>query len=172
MFSKTNNKAKTSANGSGNGAVTRSTPSILSGDMRITGNLNSEGEIQIDGAIDGDIRTKILLVGQSAEIKGEIVAEAVQIHGTIHGHIKAKSVILAKTAHVVGDILHEDLSIEKGAFLEGHCKSIIYAAPQKEPLNVVKNKSGDAGVVSVGKTGTGTSSAQSAQQQPKKTIGA
>jgi cytoskeletal protein CcmA (bactofilin family) len=173
MFSKTSNKAKTFGNGSKNADVTRSVPSILSADMRVKGNLISEGEIQIDGAIDGDIRTKILLVGLSAEVKGEIVAETVQIHGTVHGQIKAKVVVLAKTAHVVGDILHEDLSIDKGAFLEGHCRSIIYAAPQKEPLNVVAKMPGDAGVVSVGiDVKSGTEAGQLSYQQPKKTIGA
>jgi cytoskeletal protein CcmA (bactofilin family) len=173
MFSRTSNKAKTFGNGSENVDVTRSVPSILSADMRVTGNLNSEGEIQIDGAIEGDVRTKILLVGQNAEVKGEIVAETVQIYGTVHGQIKAKIVILAKSAHVVGDILHEDLSIEKGAFLEGHCRSITYAAPQKEPLNVVDKKHGDAGVVSAGmNVKSVTAAGQPSYQQLKKTIGA
>lgn len=173
MFSKTSNKAKTFGNGSENVDVTLSVPSILSADVRVTGNLNSQGEIQIDGTIEGDIRAKILLVGQGAEVKGEIVAETVQIHGIVHGQIKAKVVVLAKTARVTGDILHEDLSIEKGAFLEGHCRSIIYAAPKKEPLNVVAKKPGDAGVVPVGiDVKSGTAAGQLSYQQPKKTIGA
>ena len=43
-----------------------------------------------------------------------------RVHGRVNGQIKAKFVNLAKTAHVVGDILHENLSIQEGAFLEGH----------------------------------------------------
>ncbi len=99
-------------------------PSILSTDLHIVGNLRSAGEIQVDGRIDGDIRTVNLLVGETADIKGEIVADKVIVHGAITGQIKARSVTLAKTAHVVGDILHEDLSINAGAFLEGLCKRI------------------------------------------------
>lgn len=99
-----------------------SPPSILSADLKIIGDLHSEGEIQIDGAIEGDIRTKTLLVGETANIKGEIVADVVNVHGSISGQIKSREVNLAKTAHVVGDILHENLAIETGAFLEGHCK--------------------------------------------------
>ncbi|MCG8510983.1 MAG: polymer-forming cytoskeletal protein, partial [Rhodospirillales bacterium] len=72
--------------------------------------------------VEGDIRSKVLLVGEPASIKGEIIAETIEVFGTINGQIKAESVTLAKTAHVVGDILHENLAIEKGAFLEGHCK--------------------------------------------------
>lgn len=106
-------------------SVKPSTPSIISVDLRIVGDLTSDGEIQVDGAIDGDIRTKTLLVGNTAHIKGEIVADTINVHGTVNGQIKASHVILAKTAHVVGDILHEDLAIETGAVLEGHCKRMI-----------------------------------------------
>ncbi|MBL6958121.1 MAG: polymer-forming cytoskeletal protein [Rhodospirillales bacterium] len=99
-------------------------PSILSTDLKVKGDLISAGEIQIDGAVDGDIRTVSLLVGESAVIKGEIIADKVRVHGTVNGQIKARTVSLAKSARVTGDILHEDLSIETGAFLEGHCKRI------------------------------------------------
>ncbi|MEO5335671.1 MAG: polymer-forming cytoskeletal protein [Magnetospirillum sp. WYHS-4] len=98
------------------------TPSIISTDLRIVGDLNSDGEIQVDGAVDGDIRSRVLLVGETAHIKGEIIADAVRVHGHVNGQIKANTVSLATTAHVIGDILHENLSIEKGAFLEGHCR--------------------------------------------------
>lgn len=97
-------------------------PSIISVDLRMVGDLDSEGEIHVDGRVEGDIRTRILLVGETANIKGEVVAESVTVHGTVTGQIKARSVALAKTAHVTGDILHESLAIEKGAYLEGHCK--------------------------------------------------
>ena len=101
-------------------ATPRSVPSIISSDLHIVGDLESAGEVQIDGEVSGDIRAKILLVGESATIKGEIFADTVRVHGHVNGQIKAKFVNLAKTAHVVGDILHENLSIQEGAFLEGH----------------------------------------------------
>ncbi len=120
MFSKSN---KGPVNPVESQAVQKSpAPSIISKDLKIVGDLSCDGEIQIDGTIDGDIRTKSLLVGETADIKGEIVADTLNVHGSINGQIKARSVNLAKSAHVVGDILHEDLAIETGAFLEGHCK--------------------------------------------------
>ncbi len=123
MFSKTNAKGTSSA-AEQKPVVKPSPPSLVSVDLKIVGDLSSEGEIQVDGAIDGDIRTGTLLVGESAHIKGEVVADTIYVHGTVNGQIKARSVSLAKTAHVVGDIHHEDLAIETGAFLEGHCKRI------------------------------------------------
>ncbi len=97
-------------------------PSLISADMRLIGDLVSQGEVQIDGTVEGDIRAKSLLVGESADIKGEILADQVRVHGRVDGQIKARSVHLAQTAHVAGDILHESLSIETGAFIEGNCK--------------------------------------------------
>ncbi|MEK7246333.1 MAG: polymer-forming cytoskeletal protein [Pseudomonadota bacterium] len=98
------------------------TPSILSSDMRVVGDISSQGEIQIDGTVEGDIRAKSVLVGESADIKGEIFSEQVHIHGRVNGLIKSSVVHLARTAHVVGDVLHESMSIETGAFIEGNCK--------------------------------------------------
>ena len=99
-------------------------PSLLSTDLKITGDLVSQGEIQIDGQIDGDVHADVLIVGETAQVNGEITADNVRIHGYVTGQIKARSVSLAKSAHVLGDILHENLLIEQGAFLEGHCRRI------------------------------------------------
>jgi len=118
MFSKSNKKALANAKP----AEPAAPPSIISRDLKIVGDLLSDGEIQIDGKVNGDIRTKVLIIGETAHVRGEIVAETVRVLGHIDGQIKAKVVKLADTAHVVGDIMHEDLSIETGAFLEGHCK--------------------------------------------------
>ncbi len=92
------------------------------------------------GAVEGDIRTRDLLIGKGANVKGEIVAESIIVHGNINGQMKARSVRLADSAHVVGDIVHQDLAIEKGAFLEGHCKRYVdKPEPAKLPLSPVKD---------------------------------
>ena len=97
-------------------------PSILSSYMRVVGDISSQGEIQVDGTVEGDVRAKSVLIGESADIKGELLAEQIQIHGRVNGIIKSRVVHLARTAHVIGDILHESMSVETGAFIEGHCK--------------------------------------------------
>ena len=97
-------------------------PSLLSSDLTIIGDLNSNGEVQIDGSFTGDIKVDTLILGATANVVGEVFANSVRIHGKITGQINAKSVSLAKTANVKGDILHEKLAIENGARLEGHCR--------------------------------------------------
>ena len=131
----------------------RAVPSIISADLKIVGDLISSGEIQVDGEVQGDIRSKVLLVGEGASIKGEIQADTVRVHGNVNGQIKATFVNLAKTAHVVGDILHENLSIQEGAFLEGHITHMNEQQPKLAPPQPAADKPADDRVNLVVKAG-------------------
>ncbi|MCK5444197.1 MAG: polymer-forming cytoskeletal protein, partial [Rhodospirillaceae bacterium] len=143
MFSKSK-KGNSQNNADGTPVVKPSVPSIMSADLVVTGDIVSEGEVQIDGEVIGDIKSNVLLVGTSAKITGEIFANTIRIHGSVYGTIKAKTVHLAKTAHVVGDVLHENLSIDEGAFIEGHITRMNEPAPavSDERVNLVVNKTG------------------------------
>jgi cytoskeletal protein CcmA (bactofilin family) len=99
-----------------------SAPSIISGDMAIQGSLSSSGDIQIDGRIEGDIRSAGLVIGENAEVQGEIHAEDVTVRGKVMGRIRARKILLAATSRVEGDILHEAFAVESGAFFEGNCR--------------------------------------------------
>jgi len=99
-----------------------SAPSIISADMTMQGTVNSAGDIQIDGRLEGDVRSVGLVIGEKAEIYGEIFAEEVTVRGKVVGRICARKVLLAATSHVEGDILHEALAVETGAFFEGNCR--------------------------------------------------
>jgi cytoskeletal protein CcmA (bactofilin family) len=99
-----------------------SAPSIISADMVINGTLNSSGDIQIDGRVEGDVRSVGLVIGDKAEIHGEVFAEDVTVRGKVVGRIRARKVLLAATSHVEGDILHEAFAVESGAFFEGNCR--------------------------------------------------
>jgi len=138
MFSKSSKSSRNSELQTPAVPAKPATPSLISADLHIVGDMHSQGEIQIDGAIDGDIRTHSLLVGEGARIIGEITADSVIVHGNVTGQIKARSVELAKSAHVIGDILHEDLAIETGAFLEGHCKRVVQKKDQVNPTDKAK----------------------------------
>ena len=89
-----------------------SAPSIISADMVINGTLNSTGDIQIDGRVEGDVRSVGLVIGDKAEIHGEIYAEDVTVRGKVVGRIRARKVLLAATSHVEGDILHEAFAVD------------------------------------------------------------
>ena len=94
-------------------------PSIISADLKIVGDLNSGGDLQIDGAVEGDITSRSLTIGESAVVRGVLVAETVRIYGSVFGEVRANSVTLSSTAKVAGDISHQSLTMEAGAELIG-----------------------------------------------------
>jgi cytoskeletal protein CcmA (bactofilin family) len=97
-------------------------PSIISADLVVTGSLTSTGDIQIDGRVDGDVRSGGLVIGEKAEIHGDIAASDVTVRGHVRGRICAKKVFLCATSRVEGDILHDTFGVEVGASFEGNCR--------------------------------------------------
>lgn len=114
--------APVSAPSGGRRPNARTAPSIISNDLVVHGNLTATGDIQVDGTVEGDIRSQSLTIGEKASITGEIVADDIVIRGRVIGTIRGRRVQLASTCHVEGDILHEALAVETGAFFEGNCR--------------------------------------------------
>ena len=104
-------------------AMKSKAPSIISADMVLQGSLNSEGEVQLDGSVEGDIRADSLTIGEDASVEGHVVAETVIVRGKVKGSIRARQVQLAATARIEGDIVHSALSMESGAFFDGNCRN-------------------------------------------------
>lgn len=103
--------------------------SILSSDLHIKGNIRTTGDLQIEGQVEGDIRAHLLTVGETATVKGELVADDVVINGRIVGRVRGLKVRLTSTARVEGDIIHKTIAIESGAHFEGSVQR------QDDPLN-------------------------------------
>jgi len=112
----------------------RTAPSIISNDLVVNGDLTAAGDIQIDGTVEGDVRSQSLTVGEKASITGQVVAEDVVLRGRVIGSVRGRRVQLASTCHVQGDIIHETLAVETGAFFEGNCRH------SDDPLNQSSDK--------------------------------
>ncbi|MFD1883460.1 bactofilin family protein [Paracoccus pacificus] len=106
----------------------KSGPSVLSGDLTVKGNIQTAGDVQIEGTVEGDIRAHQLIVGESATIRGEIVADEIIVNGRVVGRVRGLKVRLSATARVEGDIIHKTIAIESGAHFEGSVQR------QEDPL--------------------------------------
>jgi cytoskeletal protein CcmA (bactofilin family) len=100
----------------------RSGPSIISADVKMVGSIVSQGEIDINGQIEGDVRASALTIGETGAVKGEVIAESVTVRGTVEGRIRGRKVQLCTGAKVRGDIFHASLAIEPNAIFEGAVK--------------------------------------------------
>jgi cytoskeletal protein CcmA (bactofilin family) len=95
------------------------TQSVIDAWLTITGNLESQGDLRVEGQIAGDIRCANVVIGRDATVSGDIVAEEAIVRGRVRGTIRANRVILQDTACVESAIYHKMLSIDEGATFEG-----------------------------------------------------
>ncbi len=107
---------------------TKAAASVLSSDLTVVGNLRTTGDIQVEGTVEGDIRAHLLTVGETATIRGEIVADDIVVNGRVIGRVRGLKVRLTSTARVEGDIIHKTIAIESGAHFEGSVQR------QEDPL--------------------------------------
>ena len=153
--------SRSSTETGGTAPKTKPGASVLSSDLTITGNLRTTGDIQVEGTVEGDIRAHLLTVGETATIRGEIVADDIVVNGRVIGRVRGLKVRLTSTARVEGDIIHKTIAIESGAHFEGSVQR------QEDPLATGRAPASGA-------TATFTSSAapsQAAAPAPKAASG-
>lgn len=113
----------------GGGASDRPMPSIVSRDMRVTGDLDTPGEVHVEGAVDGDIRCAKLIIGATGTVNGHILATTVRVHGEVRGEINADEVFILNGSTVQGDVIQTLLEIAPGASFEGAIRRRQSSAP-------------------------------------------
>jgi cytoskeletal protein CcmA (bactofilin family) len=91
---------------------------ILSG-TNVTGNVDCDGDILIDGTLRGSLRAERLTVGLEGVIEGDVSAGEVTVRGAVKGPIHARHIHLESGAEVEGDITTTTIAIDTGARLTG-----------------------------------------------------
>jgi cytoskeletal protein CcmA (bactofilin family) len=128
MFSKNNEANKTNSTTPDISKKTYSSkplsgqiPSILGHDLVITGDIIAEGEVQIEGRVEGNIKATSLTIGEQGSVNGTIKAGTVVVRGKVSGKITASRVEMLDTANVTADVVQDSLTIANGAFFDGKC---------------------------------------------------
>lgn len=117
MFGKTNNAVKDDNMNEGFAANIIQNGTVLSGDIQ------SSGNIRIDGKLEGTLTTKEkLVVGKTGELIGEVRCKNASIEGTIEGKVEVEELLFLKsTAVILGDIITKKIVVEEGAKFNGTC---------------------------------------------------
>lgn len=94
---------------------------IISSGVIVEGKLSSNGNVRIDGTVNGDINANgNLTIGNQGEVTGEVHAQVITVGGKISGTITAHDkIILESTSLLKGDIITKILVVEEGAVFEG-----------------------------------------------------
>jgi len=75
----------------------------------IVGNITCDGPAQFYGHIEGEVRGSDLLIGEGAEVVGNVIAQEVTVRGRVKGTIRAVRVKLQAGGTFEGDIFHRSL---------------------------------------------------------------
>ena len=98
--------------------------SIIAAGVTLTGDMESNGVIKIEGKIHGSIRTaRQVLLGRQGEVKGDINAYEAVIGGKVDGVVRTLDrVEVQGTATITGDIHTKTIIVQEGARINGQVR--------------------------------------------------
>lgn len=99
-------------------------PNILAGGTNIIGEIETEGDIRIDGRVSGKIRAKgKVVIGSEGYVEGEVNCKIIDISGEVKANLITEELtVLMASAKFIGEITTPKISIEPGAIFIGNCK--------------------------------------------------
>lgn len=109
------------------------TATVIARGVRVQGDFSSQGDVQIDGVVEGNVSTAgRLVVGSDAKLKADVSAGDAVVSGSIEGTLTVKKRLeLKSTASIVGDLVCETAAIEAGAIVQGKAMIGTKAAAHK-----------------------------------------
>jgi len=98
--------------------------SVLGPGIAWQGAISGSGGVRIDGAFDGDIHLRgLVVIGEQGRVTcKQIRAATVVVAGSVKGDITAQRVEITRSGRVWGDVVTTSFSTEEGAFLRGQIR--------------------------------------------------
>lgn len=94
---------------------------IIAQGVKVEGDFRSNGDITIDGELNGSLQTSAALhIGESAVIHAEVSAHNAVIAGVVVGNLQVEDGLqLLSSSNITGDIVTSHLSIAEGSMVNG-----------------------------------------------------
>ena len=103
--------------------------SVIGANSQTEGTFFSSGNVRMDGKFVGALEIEgNILIGESADIRADIIARNISIAGTVRGNVTGDKVQLLRTGRIWGDISASALTTEEGAFIEGKITMVGHSA--------------------------------------------
>jgi cytoskeletal protein CcmA (bactofilin family) len=114
--------------------------SVIGEGIAIHGNIEATVDLQIEGKVTGDVRCGTLLLGERAEISGNVFAERVRVSGTVEGSVHTGDLAVEATARLLGDVSYSRIRIANGAIVQGKLSHVpAEAAGEGSGLRLVES---------------------------------
>ncbi|MDA0177879.1 MULTISPECIES: bactofilin family protein [Mesoflavibacter] len=96
---------------------------IIAKGTKIVGDFFSEGDLRVDGTVEGNIETAgKVVVGKEGVILGKLSCSNAYFEGQLKGTLELTGTLTLKsTAHIEGDVVIEKLAVEPGATFNVSC---------------------------------------------------
>jgi cytoskeletal protein CcmA (bactofilin family) len=126
-------------------------PSVIPEGMRLSGDVEGEGDLVVLGVIEGDVRVDgALVVEESGVIKGQAQARTIVVRGVLGGDGTATDTVRVEPgARMVGDARAPRVSIVDGALFRGRIEMSSDAAPRVGRAARRRTAAGDVAAPSV-----------------------
>jgi len=107
--------------------------SFIGVNSNFKGDIKTQGTLRVDGTVEGNIETDWLILGETAQLRGDASARGIIIGGKVEGNIKATEIIEIKAkGQVTGELATSKLSIAEGAIFDGR------STMHREESNVIE----------------------------------
>ncbi|MBQ7514759.1 MAG: polymer-forming cytoskeletal protein [Schwartzia sp.] len=109
---------------------------IIGHNTALTGQLQSGGNLRIDGRIDGGVSAVgDVIIGESGVVIGDIRARSLVVAGAVTGNVEVSgNLSIYATGQLVGDVRVKSLNIADGGIFQGRSEMAMRedgaAAPQ------------------------------------------
>jgi cytoskeletal protein CcmA (bactofilin family) len=116
---------------------------LIGNGTSIIGDLNSNGDVRIDGILTGNINISgKLVIGATGKVEGNITCQNADISGEVKGTVTISELLSLKAnAKLLGDIVTGKISIEPSAIFTGTCNM---GDKQKTNSNATETKKSTA----------------------------
>lgn len=96
---------------------------IIAKGTKIVGDFFSEGDLRVDGLIEGNVEASGKVVfGKEGEIKGTLKCSNAYFEGKLVGALElTETLTLKSTAHIEGEVVTQKLAVEPGATFNVSC---------------------------------------------------
>ena len=93
--------------------------SVIGSGITVTGNIVASVDLQLLGAVHGDVKCATLLMAEGSLIRGSIHAERVKVSGTVEGSVETQDLAVESMARINGDVAYSRIRIANGGIVDG-----------------------------------------------------